>query len=88
MGLSVMRLTTGRSNSEWMLQGDKMPAKTKEKWEVKATGFKQSLVLKSCCSGSNNGKTGWQTTRRYVKGSSVKDSVRKRGFNEWNNAEI
>lgn len=40
MGLSVMRLTTGRSNSEWMLQGEKMPAKTKEKWEVKATGFK------------------------------------------------
>ena len=40
MGLSVMRLTTGRSNSEWMLQGDKIPTKTKEKWEVKATGFK------------------------------------------------
>lgn len=40
MGLSVMRLTTGRSNSEWMLQGDKMPTKTKEKWEVKAAGFK------------------------------------------------
>lgn len=40
MGLSVMRLTTGRSNSEWMLQGDKTPTKTKEKWEVKGTGFK------------------------------------------------
>lgn len=40
MGLSVMRLTTGRPNSEWMLQGDKMPTKTKEKWEVKAAGFK------------------------------------------------
>jgi len=35
-----MRLTTGRSNSEWMLQRDKMPTKTKEKWEVKAIGFK------------------------------------------------
>lgn len=40
MGLSVMRLTTGRSNSEWMLQREKMPTKTKEKWEVKAAGFK------------------------------------------------
>lgn len=40
MGLSVMRLTTERSNSEWMLQGDKMPTKTKEKWEVQAIGFK------------------------------------------------
>lgn len=40
MGLSVMRLTTGRSNSEWMLHGGKMSTKTIEKWEVKATGFK------------------------------------------------
>lgn len=40
MGLSVMRLTTRRSNSEWMLQGDKVPTKTKEKWEVKTMGFK------------------------------------------------
>lgn len=56
MGLSVMGLTTGRSNSEWMLQGDKIPTKTKEKWEVKATGFKiksapESAVIQAAITG-------------------------------------
>ena len=88
MGLSVMRLTTGRSNSEWMLQGDKMPTKTKEKWEVKATGFKiKSGPEKSCCSGRNNRKkTSWQTFKRHI--SKGLKTVRKRVSNEQSNVEM
>lgn len=56
MGLSLTRLTAGRSNSEWMLQGDKIPTKTKEKGEVKTTGFKiksgpESLVVQAAIIG-------------------------------------
>ena len=73
MGLSVMRLTTGRSNSERMLQGDKMPTKTKEKWEVKATGFKiKSGPESPVVQDNNRKKTGWQTLKRHVKCTSVK----------------
>lgn len=75
-----------------MLQGDKMLTKTKEKWEVKATGFKikphpESPVAQAAIIGrSLLGKHSRDASSAQQQRS--KDSVRKRVSDEWTNVKM